>query len=191
MIKEGVPEIPTSCPQYERPGREVVMMNGKIGKVEVAAGEGEKELFTFGVNGCTVTAVFIEDANGTREGMLAHRDPAVTSQTMADLGALLESIEGSAIVKARIFVRGEYEQSEDGKWHMVAAKDAQRELRGIELAIKSHLANAEVKSVTYSMMLKSEEIRELRFVIKPKKHPGEKENDDSPVVHWWGIPERL
>lgn len=119
---------------FEKEGRTIVSMDdGAV--VEVGPGQKSKELFTFGLSGCTATAVLAEYENGIRKGCLTHYSPVDVIQNKNFLVDNLSDEGLSGNVQAKVFIRGKWVPDGE-KFKMVPAGDTAEELSLIESVLE-------------------------------------------------------
>jgi len=158
-----------------RRNRTFIILN-KGGEIEVSPNSEDKKIYTNGVNGCTVTAIYSECEDGSQKGILTHFESSFVKD---NLDSIKKPERLLTKVQATVFVNYDEKDTYEPLNHV------QNRMRSIDL-IKKHLQdvfgpNISINVLPYKLTDNLDEDREISLVIKSKKD----DTGYSAELNWW------
>jgi hypothetical protein len=167
---------PGNNEEFERPRNRILVGLNHAASVEVFPNTADKKIYTFGVDGCTVTAVYTEYEDGTKKGTLTHFEPTFIKE---NLEAIPAEEQTATKVEATLFVNYDENDTFEPKEHV------DRKLNSIAL-LKDHLKKVfnddiPITIIPYELAQDTKEERQIDLIMRSKKEG----RDSSAELRWW------
>ena len=163
--------------EFDRPRNRILVGLNKWESIEVPPESPDKKIYTFGVDGCTVTAVYVENSDGTRDGTVTHFEPSFVRENVD----ALSFPKGTEHAKAEAVLFVNYDL--DDKFE--PAQSVEMKTKSVDI-LKAHLQNIlgddiKISVVPYKISTKVNEERQIDLIIRSKKANGNSNSE----LKWW------
>lgn len=176
-IENGSNNLPSKNYQFERKNKNFVSMNNGV-NIEISPQSNDQTMYTRGVNGCTVVALYSEYPDGVRRGTLTHFEPAFIENSRK---FFVNQKDVPIKTEAKIFTYGE-DKKKYAPWELNIKRRTEKEINLITADLKKNFGeDTHIDLLQYSISENLNEEREINFTLKSKK-----EGEDFPAeIHWW------
>lgn len=162
--------------EFERPSNKTLVGLNKGASIEVAPNTADKKIYTFGVDGCTVTVVYSEYEDGTRKGTVTHFEPQFIHE---NIEAIPSEERPPTKVEATLFVNYDENETFEPKEHVRAKLEGVKLLN--ERLQKIFGDSVKITLVPYEVSKNVNEGRQIDLIMRSQKEKGNSKAE----LRWW------